>query len=786
MKKTLLAMLIGGLASASVSAFQPFTVKDIRVEGIQRTEAGTVFSYLPVKVGDTLDDAKAAQAIKTLFATGFFKDVRVEIDGSVLVIVVQERPAIAKIDFVGMKEFEKDKIEKALKDSGVAEGRIFDRSAMEKSEQELKRQYLARGRYGVNITTTVTPLERNRVSINFNIDEGEAAKIKQINIVGAKSFNEKDLRGLFELSTTGLLSWYSKNDQYSRQKLSADIEKLNSYYLNRGYLEFVVESTQVSISPDKQDVYITINVNEGERYQVSSIKLAGDLVVPDTELRQLFKIRPGDAFSREKLNESTKAISDRLGKEGYAFANVNAAPELDKEKRQVAFTVFVDPGKRVYVRRVNITGNTRTRDEVIRREMRQMEGGWYDAAKVTLSKERVDKTALFKEVAVETPAVPGTADQIDVNVNVEEKPSGNVMLGAGFSSSEKLVLSGSISQNNIFGSGKNVTAQVSTGKINKVYSLSYTDPYFTVDGISQGFDIYHRNVNPTTLDVGWYKTSSTGGGVRWGFPIGEKESINVGLAVDSTKIEVDKRIAYNGQIYDPSPTLDPTIVANGQTISPQRYIDFVKKFGPTNISLPLSIGWTSDGKDSYIYPTKGTLQRAGLEIALPGMDLKYYRATYQLQHFVPLSKLFTLAMNGEIGIANGYGGEELPFYKNFYAGGIGSVRGYATASLGPVEGSCSTSTITCEDRVGGTRRIVGNAELLFNIPGFDRALRMGAFVDGGQVFGKGKRDDVRYSAGLSLAWVSPLGPLKFSIAQPLNNKVGDKLERFQFQMGTTY
>ncbi len=773
MKKTLLAVLIGGLASTTAVAFEPFAVKDIRVEGIQRTEAGTVFNYLPVKVGDKLDEAKASQAIKALYATGFFKDVRVEIDGNVMVVVVQERPAIAKIDFVGMKEFEKDKIEKALKDTGIADGRIFDRSLLEKAEQELKRQYLARGRYGVVITTTVTPLERNRVGINFNIEEGEPATIKQINIVGAQSFSEKDLLSQFELSTSGWFSWYSKNDQYSRQKLTADIEKLTSYYMNRGYLEFQVESSQVTISPDKRDVYITINVSEGERYQISSIKLAGDLIVSEKEIRDVFLVRPGDVFSREKLNESTKAVSDRLGKEGYAFSNVNAAPELDKEKKQVAFTVFVDPGKRVYVRRVNITGNTRTRDEVIRREVRQMEGGWYDSDKVQLSKQRIDKSQLFKEVSVETPAVPGTADQIDVNFKIEEKPSGNLMVGAGFSSAEKLVLSGSISQNNIFGSGKNVGAQISNSKINRVYSFSYTDPYFTVDGISQGFDIYHRMVNPTTLDIGWYKSSSTGGGIRWGFPISEKEAVSVGLAVDSTSIEVNRTIV------------------SGTTISPKRYIDYVDRFGRTNLSVPLTLGWGSDGKDSYIYPTKGTMQRANLEVTLPGGDLRYYRASYQVQQFFPLTRLFTLALNGELGIANGYSGHQLPFFKNWYAGGIGSVRGYATASLGPRDTvDCTTTTVlACDSRLGGNRRVIGNAELLFNVPGLDRSIRLGAFIDGGQVFGKNekfKMNDLRYSAGFAVAWVSPMGPLKFSIAQPLNDKVGDKTERFQFQMGTTF
>lgn len=769
MKKSLLVALMASVFALPAFAFEPFAIKDIRIEGIQRTEAGTVFSYLPVKVGDTLTEEKASQAIKALFATGFFKDVRVETDKDVMVVVVQERPAIAQIAFVGMKEFEKDQVLKALKETGIAEGRIFDRSQLERAEQELKRQYLTRAKYSATITTTVTPLERNRVGINFNIDEGAAAKIKQISIVGAKSFKEKELLGLFELTTPGWMTWYSKNDQYSRQKLSADLEKLKSFYMNRGYLEFAVDSTQVSISPDKQDVYVTINVTEGQRYQVSSVKLAGDMPVSEGELRKLVQVKPGDVFSREKLNDTTKAIGDRLGTDGYAFANVNASPELDKEKALVAFTIFVDPGKRVYVRRLNITGNTKTKDEVIRREMRQMEGGWYDASKVALSKQRVDKLGFFQDVTVETPAVQGTADQLDVNLNVTEKPTGNLMLGAGFSSTEKLILSSSISQNNIFGSGKNVSAQINTGKINKVIALSYTDPYFTVDGISQGFDLYHRNVNPTSLTLGSYKTSSTGGGIRFGFPIGEKESLNFGLGLDTTTVSVD-------------------------STSPKRYQDFVQTFGSTNITVPATVNWVSDGKDSYIYPTTGRVHRAGLEVAVPGGDLKYYRATYQLQQYFPLTKTLTLLLNGEAGIANGYGGVGLPFYKNYYAGGIGSVRGYASASLGPRDTVCDnyTTQTNCrlsDDRLGGNRRVVANAEVMWGLPGMEKSVRLGWFVDAGQIFAKGEKmqlNDLRTSTGLSAAWISPLGPLKFSIAQPLNDKPGDRTERFQFQMGTTF
>ena len=762
MKKSLLSVLVAGLFSLPALAFDSFVVKDIRVEGIQRTEAGTIFGYLPVKVGETLTDEKAAQAIKALFATGFFRDVRIEVEGDVMVVVVQERPAIAQIDFVGLKEFDKDVIIKALKEAGIAEGRIFDRAQLEKAEQELKRQYLTKGKYGVTITTTVTPLERNRVGINFTIEEGASAKIKQINIVGNKEFSEKDLLALFELTTPGWITWYTKNDQYSRQKLSADLEKLKSFYMNRGYLEFAVDSTQVSISPDKRDVYLTINVNEGARYQVSSVKLAGDFTISEEELAKLVVIKPGDVFSREKLNESNKAISDRLSKEGYAFSNVNAAPEIDKEKRQVAFTIFVDPGKRVYVRRINITGNTKTRDEVIRRELRQMEGGWYDGERVTASKQRLDRLGYFSETTIETPAVPGTADQLDINLKVTEKPTGNLMLGAGFSSTEGIILSGSISQNNFLGSGNNVTIALNTGSVNQVASFSYTNPYFTVDGISQGFDLYHRNVDSTSTSVAPYKSSSQGAAMRFGFPIGEKQSLSFGLGVDRTSITT----------YSDS--------------SPQT-IQFVADNGDTNVTIPLTANWISDGKDSYLFPTTGWYQKASFEVAVPGGDLTFYKASYQLQRYFPLSRSFTLMMNGEVGYGDSYGDTKaLPFYKNFYVGGVNSVRGYKAGSLGPQDIYGNT--------IGGNERFVGQTELLWALPGMEKSVRLGLFFDIGQVWASGGTsagvpgvdDSLRYSAGLSAAWISPVGPLKVSYGYPINKQDTDKTEAFQFQLGTTF
>ncbi|WP_374240979.1 outer membrane protein assembly factor BamA [Zoogloea sp.] len=762
MKSKLLSGVIAALFASPALAFEPFVVKDIRVEGIQRTEAGTVFSYLPVKVGERFSEDKAAQAIKALFATGFFKDVRLEVENDVIVVLVDERPAISQIDFVGIKEFEKDALKKGLKEVGLAESRIFDRAVLERAEQELKRQYLAKGLYGVQITTTVTPLERNRVGVNFNVIEGDAAKIRQISIIGNKVFKEKELLELFTLTTPGWMTWYSKSDQYSKQKLSADIEALRSYYLNRGYLDFSIDSTQVSITPDKKDIYITLSITEGEKYSISDVKLAGTMAVPEAELQPLLKVKAGDTFSRDSITASTKALTDRLGNEGYAFANVNAAPEVDKVKREVAFTFFVDPGRRVYVRKINFAGNARTRDEVLRREMRQMEGAWYDGAAINRSKVRLDRLGYFEDVSIETPAVPGSTDQVDANFTVKERATGNLMLGAGFSSAEKVILSASISQQNLFGTGNAMTLQMNTGRINRTIALSFTNPYWTVDGVSIGWDVYQRNVDPTSLSVATYKSSSIGAGVRFGYPIAEDDRINFGLAIDQTKISV----------YDTSPA---------------PYISFVNSFGDTARSLVATAGWARDRRDSFLYPTSGVYQRASLEVATPVLDLRYARASYQHQHWFPFGGGHALMLNGDVGYAHGYDGKELPFYKNFYAGGIGSVRGYQQSTLGPRYLDANNYSRA----LGGNRRAVANAEYYFPMPGQgkEKSMRLSVFADAGYVWGpddKVQASDLRYSAGLAFSWSSPVGPLKFSLGQALKKKDGDKTQKFQFQLGTVF
>jgi outer membrane protein insertion porin family len=756
-----LTLVLAALFAAQpVFAEEPFVVKDIRVEGIQRTEAGTVFSYLPVKVGEVMTDEKTAAAIKALYATGFFKDVRLEARDGVVIVTVEERPSIAKITLKGIKEFSDEDLKEGLKQTGLAEGRVLDRALLDKSEQELQRQYFNRGKYAVEIKSTLTPLERNRVAVQFDVVEGDSAKIQQINIVGNKAFKEKELLKQFTSTTPGWLTWYTKNDQYSKARLGGDIETLRSFYLNRGYLEFNVDSTQVSISPDKQGIYVTVNVTEGPQYRVSDVKLAGQMLVPEAELQKLVTIKPGEVFVRDRLTETTKKIGDRLGNDGYAFANVNAVPELDRDKSTVAFTLFVDPGRRVYVNRVNVAGNTKTRDEVVRREIRQMEGAYYDAEKINRSRDRLNRLGYFNEVNIETPGVAGTTDQVDVNVSVSEKSTGNVMLGAGFSSSEGLVLSGSVSQSNVFGTGNRLSAQINSGSVNTVYALSYTNPYYTIDGISLGYDLYRRDVDSGELDnTGYFENSTYGAGVRFGLPVNERDFISLGVSYEKNNVKVDGT-------------------------SPQQWQDFVTDFGEDNDTLRLDGSWARDTRDNFLFTTRGMMQRVSAEVGTPAGSLQYYKLSLQHQQYFSLGKSFTLMLNGELGFGDGLSGKPLPFFKNFYAGGTSSVRGFQSGTLGPRDPLTG-------DALGGNKRIVGNAELFFPLPGLkdDQSLRMSAFVDAGAAYGSGEEfaiEGLRYSAGVAVLWVSPLGPLKFSLAQPIVKKDGDETEVFQFTLGNTF
>jgi outer membrane protein insertion porin family len=766
-KPRIISALIFALFNQHVWALEPFVVKDIRVEGLQRTEPGTIFNYLPVEVGDVMNDQKATRAIKSLYGTGFFKDVRIEVENDVLLVTVQERSAIAKIEFSGNKSFPSDKMTEGLKQIGISEGLIFDKSELDRAEQEIKRQYLSTGKYGAEVKAIVSPLERNRVAVRFEIEEGKVAKIRDINIVGNEAFTLDDLRAEFLLTTPNWMSWWNKDDQYSKQKLTADLETLKSFYLNQGYLEFSVDSTQVAISPDKQDIFITVNVTEGDKYTISDTKLAGDLQLPEEELQKLVFLKKGDTFNRQMVTETTKAISDRLSNEGYAFANVNAVPEINKEERTAAFTFFVDPGRRVYVRRINVTGNTTTKDSALRRELRQLESSWYAGDKIKRSKERLVRTQFFDNVDLETPAVPGSTDQVDLNINVTERQTGSVQFGAGLSSNDGVVLGFNVSQENFLGTGNRVNAQLNTSQVNTIYSLSYTNPYFTPDAISRGFDIYRRDVDTgtnQTAQIGNYQSSSYGLGVRFGFPLTEISRFSLGLTGDITKIDLE-------------------------TSSPIQYIDFCGNTTGCNAnSVQLRAGWTSDSRDNVLFPNRGTLQQLTGEFGVPGLDLEYYRIEYQHAWYKDVFKNVTVLLNGELGYADSYGSSPYPFFKNFFAGGVNSVRGFENGSLGPRAFDPATGN---DFTVGGTTRVVGNAEVFVPVPLIKDSsqFRISAFIDAGRVFGVDETisvGELRYSTGLGVSWFSPFGPLKLVLAMPLNEENDDRTETLQFQFGQQF
>ena len=768
------------LLSIAAFAMEPFLIKDIKIEGLQRTEPGTVFNYLPVQVGDTMTEDKSSEAIKSLYRTGFFKDVRIEADQNILLITVTERPSIADIQFSGNKAFTTDKLKEGIRSIGLAEGQIYDKSKLEFAEQEIKKQYLAQGKYTATIKTSASPLERNRVAISFDIKEGIVSRIKEINVVGNQLYSKSDITSQFQLQTTNWLSWWYKDDQYSKQKLTADLETLKSFYMNRGFLEFSVDSTQVSITPEKDDVFITINISEGPKYKVSDVKLAGDLQqVPQSELQSLIKIKKDDIFNREKITESTKDMNARLGNDGFAFSNVNAIPEINKDEHTASFTFFVDPGRKVYVRRIDIEGNQRTRDDVIRREFRQVESGWYAADKIDRSKVRLKRTQFFSDVNIETPAVPGSTDQVDLKVKVTEKNTGSIMFGAGLSSSEGLVGSFNVTQANFLGTGDRVSAQVNTGKINKTYALSVTKPFYTPEGISLGYDIYRRDVNTASLSLVSYNTSSFGAGVRFTVPLSEKNNITYGLSLDNTEV--------SNLVLDRSPT---------------RYINYCSSVtktanstGCTMNSLNALIGWSIDSRDDVFFPKKGELRRASVEVATPGLDIQTYKVTLQETWYTDVTKDLTVMLNGQFGYADSYGGKEFPFFKNFYVGGTNTVRGYRQGSIGPVclkgDTTCGTSTSTTNMFLGGNKQIIANAELFMPAPFMknNNQFRLSAFIDAGNVYGQEESvnlSTLRYSAGIGAMWISPFGPLKIIYAMPFHNQSTDRTENIQFQMGQQF
>ena len=755
--RALCATLFAVTVHGNAWAIDPFTVRDIRVEGLQRVEPGTIFVSLPFQVGDTYNDDKASAAIRSLFGLGLFKDVRIDVQGSVVVVIVEERPSIADVSFTGTKEFDKEVLTKALRDVGLAEGRSFDKALADRAEQELKRQYLSRSLYGAEVITTVTPMDRNRVNLNFNVIEGDVAKIKAINIVGAQAFSEGTLKGLFDQDSGGWLSWYTKSDRYSRTKLNADLETLRSYYLTRGYLEFKIDSTQVAISPDKQSIGITVNITEGALFSVAGVKLEGNFLGKEDEFKTFVTIVPGQAYNSERVAETSKSITDYFGNFGYAFAQVQARPDIDRVNNSVVINLMAEPSRRAYVRKINIAGNNRTRDEVIRREFRQFESSWYDGEKIKLSRDRVDRLGFFKTVDIDTSDVPGTNDQVDVNVKVEEKPSGNLVLGAGFSSADKLSLQFKITQENVFGSGNYLGIDLNTSKLNRTLAFTAVDPYFTQDGVSRTLELYFRNQKPVVENSSDYRLNTRGAAIKFGVPFSEQNTVFFGGGVEVTQIVPGTNL-------------------------PAAYLAFSSKAGLKSTLFPLTLGWSSDTRDSAISPNSGSVQRLNGDWSVAG-DAKFLRAGYQYQTYIPLSKKLTVAFNGEVGWGKGLGSTPFPVFKNSFAGGLGSVRGFEQGTLGPRDVTGAY--------LGGPKKMIGAVEIQAPLPGAgnDRTLRVFGFVDAGNVFGENQKlsaKDIRASVGVGLSWVSPVGPLRLAFANPIRKQAGDKIQRLQFQIGTTF
>ena len=738
-------------------AVEPFVIQDIRVEGLQRTDPGTVFAALPFRIGDTYTDDKGATALRALFATGLFKDVRIEIDKQVAVVIIDERSIIATVAFVGLKEFDKEPLTKSLRDAGIGEGLPFDRAVIDRAEQEIKRQYLSRSLYGAEVVTTVTPMERNRVSVTFTMTEGDAARISDVRIVGATVVSQSKLLELFELTPSGWFTWYSKSDRYSRTKLNSDLEKLRAWYINRGYLEFAIESTQVTISPDKQTISVAISIKEGQPYTVTSVRLEGDYLGKEEEFRSFVLLRPGQPYRGDAVTETSRRFQDRFGLYGYAFARIEPRPEIDRATGQVAVVFAAEPQRRVYVRRIDVAGNTRTRDEVIRREFRQLESAWYDGGLIKLSKERVDRLGYFKDAEVETNEVAGSPDQVDLVVNVTEKPTGNLAIGAGYSNAEKLTFNASIKQDNAFGSGRSLGIEVNTSRYNRTLVVSTVDPYWTVDGISLAIDAFYRTQRPINYLGDSYELKTPGASMRFGVPFSEYDTVFLGLGWERTELGTSVGL-------------------------PLAWLNYRALYGDKTDAFAATVGWARDGRDSLLVPSTGRYQRAFFEWSFTG-EVKYLKTNLQYQEYWQLPFRLTLGVNAEVGIGKGLGGKPYPVFKNFYGGGLGTVRAFEQGSLGVVDPTGAY--------IGGAKRFNANAELYFPVPGTgnDRTLRIFAFTDTGNVWREDEKvtgSSLRVSAGVGLSWISPVGPLKLSWGKPLQLQRNDRIQRFQFQIGTAF
>ncbi|MDA9918747.1 outer membrane protein assembly factor BamA [Porticoccaceae bacterium] len=781
--KRLLSGLLLVLCSLSFSAnAEVFQVSDIRIEGLQRVSAGTVFAALPISAGDLVDEPAIRNATRSLFRTGYFSDVVMARENGILVVGLAERPAVTEINLDGNKAIETDQLLDALRDNGLAEGQIFRQVILEGMTQELQRQYVSQGRYGALVKTEVKTLPRNRVAVNIDIEEGDVAKIRHINIVGNNDFSEEELLDTFEQNTTGWLSWISSDDKYSREKLSGDLETLETWYLDRGYLKFAVDSTQVSISTDKESVYITINIDEGDVYTIGSVELSGELRIPENQVRALIIMREGMTFSQTLMTTSSEYITRRLGNEGYTFAEVNGYPEVNEEDNTATITFVVTPGMRAYVRRIEFRGNTKTADEVLRREMRQMEGGSANNALIEHSKVRLERLGFFKEVNVENLPVAGTNDQIDVVYTVEEQPSGSVGASVGYAQGTGLILGGNLSENNFLGTGKQVGVGINRSTYQSSLNFSFSEPYFTVDGVSVGYNLYARETDYDRINVASFSTNTFGGGVNWSYPISDVQRIGLGLGYENLDLKTG-------------------------SFASREISDFVNDNGDNFDVFSFNINWVKSTLNRGIFATRGTSQRLSMDLALPGSGLEYYKLNYSGQHLRGLTRSLTLKLRADLGYGESYGDTtQLPFFKNFYGGGFGSVRGFKRNTLGPQDTPCNladppcvTSFIDDPDPIGGNVQIELGAEVIFPLPFLkdQRSVQSSLFLDAGNIFNtkcgesqvncfKPDAGELRYAVGVGATWLSGFGPITFSLAKPLNGNDLDETEVFQFSLGNQF
>ncbi|HTI95874.1 MAG TPA: outer membrane protein assembly factor BamA [Rudaea sp.] len=821
--KRIAALVLFACLAAKAHAFDPFVASDIRIDGLQRISSGTVFTYLPIEKGDSVTNERAAQAIRALYKTGFFSDVTIARQNDILVITVKERPAISKIQLKGNKDIKSEELLKGLKNIGLSDGEPFDRLSLDRVTQELTRQYYNRGKYNVTIKPTVIGLDRNRVELSINIAEGKVAKIKQINVVGNHAFTQQQIRDDFESDTSNWTSWYSKDDQYSREKLSGDLEKLNSYYLDRGYADFNIDSTQVSISPDKRAMYITADITEGSVYKIAEIKLSGDLVLTEADMRKLIVAHDGEVFSRQKLEKSAQQMTAVLANIGYAFAQVTPIPTLNREKRTVGINFFVNPGKRVYVRRIVFKGNHVTQDEVMRREMRQLEGAWYSQAAIDRSKVRLQRLGYFSKVDITTPKVPGTDDQVDMDVTVEETTSGSFTFGVGFSQVYGLVLSTSISQNNFLGTGDRASLTVSKSDFVTKYALSYFQPYLTPDGIGLGYDLSYSKLNQSQANLANYLSNTGAFSTYVGIPVTENDTVNLQLGVSKTKIITGYPACVSVDVTTGACTVDP---ATGQPItyiayySPLPIVDYINRLNHNTFhEWSLTASWAHDTRNKYFNPTHGSLQQFSAEVALPGSTVEYYKLIYRYAQYVPITEGLTFEGSTSIGYGNTWRAADgrdpatgapvkvngLPFFEDFYAGGVSDVRSFRDNTLGPyalAPGCTNFTNYYCRQPLGGNLKTVASFELIFPTPFVkdDTATRLSWYLDVGNVFnqnnpslGNALYDNsgfswgaLRASTGISLHWQAPVGPIVINLGRPIRSKPGDIGETLQFNFGTTF